>query len=304
MSLLMMLALLTYGRLDMYRSFIVTQGEFERYMGEGERDAINAAAQQWYDWTVLTPKNAGPKKSAPSDASAKLPVHELFNAENPNPQLEAVNKELLKKLIHVVFGQQKEFETAMNRNSGFVDDLINAMQAAGKRLTLEKRPIKTTDGLENLDLENQPLQDIYYWMMKGYHPQKPPVEKEMIQKPILEIVEESGNRDEPTDNQVEEHPHKEGTISLLDFVTMNPNKTKIRVFLAPRAVLLTIFDPATVDEIIQSRIDFYHQVRSEKENGPLSEQFKQRFASKASGIPENILDFTVTNTDPRLYEVQ
>ena len=68
MSLLMMLALLTYGRLDMYRSFVVTQGEFERYMADGERNAINSAAQQWYDWTTLTTKNGGPKKPAPREA--------------------------------------------------------------------------------------------------------------------------------------------------------------------------------------------------------------------------------------------
>ncbi len=62
MSLLMMLALLTYARLDMYRSFIVTQGEFERHMAESTRHAINNGAQQWYDWTTLTQKNGGHKK--------------------------------------------------------------------------------------------------------------------------------------------------------------------------------------------------------------------------------------------------
>ncbi len=304
MSLLMILALLTYGRLDMYRSFIVTQGEFERYMVNGERDAINMGAQQWYDWTALTQKNAGPKKQAPSDASPKVPLSGLFNPQNPNPQLETAYKELFKKLIYNVFGHEKEFEKAIDKNPNLVDDLINAMQMAGNRLILEKKPIKTTDSLENLDLDNSSLQDIYYWMMKGYHLEKPNRERAVVQKPILEIIEETGDKEEPAGNQGEEHLHKEGTISLLDFVTMNPGKSKIRVFLAPRAILLTLFDPSTVDELMQNRMEIYYQLKSDKENESLSEQFKQKFASRAMNIPENVLDFTVTGTDPRLYEVQ
>jgi len=53
-SLLMMLALLTYGRLDMYRNFSITQLEFERYMVEDQRKAINKGAEQWYQWTTVS----------------------------------------------------------------------------------------------------------------------------------------------------------------------------------------------------------------------------------------------------------
>lgn len=293
----MMLALLTYGRLDMYRSFIVTQGEFERYMVEDERSAINSGAQQWYDWTSLTQKNGGPKKPAPRDASPKLPISWLFPTEGAksNPELDGAYKELLKKLINGIFGNQKKFKEALEKNSNLVDDLIQAMQAAGNKMAMEKKFIKTTDGLENLELDNQSLQDIYYWMIKGYQKIKPNTH----QNQTVEV----GDREEPADNQAEEHVHKEGTISLLDFLTVNPAKTKIRVFLASRPVLLTLFDPSTVDEIMQTRIELYHQVRNEKEHQNVSEQFKQKFATRTN-VPEAILDFTVTATDPRNYEDQ
>ena len=44
------------------------------------------------------------------------------------------------------------------------------------------------------------------------------------------MSEESGDREEATDNQIEEYIHKESTISLLDFITVNPNRTKIHIF--------------------------------------------------------------------------
>lgn len=306
MSLLMMLALLTYGRLDMYRSFVVTQGEFERHMTDGERNAINHGAQQWYDWTTLTTKNGSPKKSAPKDASPRLNLYYLFQPEiqQSRPELESATKELLKKLIYIVFGEQKNFKDALDKNHHLVDELIHAMAAAGSRLTLEKKPIKTTDGLENLELNNPVLQDIYYWMLKGYHRPKPSEESSTVQKQVLDISEETGDREEPTDNQAEEHLHEEGTVSLLDFITVSASKTKIRVFLAPRAILLAIFgDPHTVDEILQNRHEMYLQARNEKDNASLSDQFKQKFASRSINIPESMLDFSVTATDPRAYEI-
>lgn len=308
MSLLMMLALMTYGRLDMYRSFVVTQGEFERYMVEGERQAINSGAQQWYDWTTLTQKNGGKsKKPAPKDASPKLSLSWLFPPEGktPDPQLYSASRELLKKLIYILFGEQKDFKNAIDKNPNIVDDMINAMEAAGRKLAAEKKPIKSAEGLENLELNNSSLQDVYYRMIKGYHIPKPKEEKTELLKPMLETVEEAGEREEQTDQQTEEYMHKEGTISLLDFITMNPNKTKIRVFLAPKAILLAVFgDPHTVDEIMQNRLELYNRAKTEEDSAPLSEQFKQRFASRAQNIPETMLDFSVTATDPRNYEVQ
>lgn len=309
MSLLMILALLTYGRLDMYRSFVVTQGEFERYMADGERNAFNTGAQQWYDWTTLSSKNGPPKKPAPRDASPQLSIswllHTNAQGQEVNPEIKSIYRELLKKVIYNVFREQKEFKQALDKNPNLVDDLLNAIEAAGTKLKAEKKSIKTTDGLENLDLENPSLQDVYYWMVKGYKIQKPHDEKPGLHKPIIEITEEAGDREDSADNQSEEHVHQEGNLSLLDFVTVNPQKTKIRVFLAPQAILQAVFgDPHTVEEIMQSRIEMYHQIRNDKESDSLTQQFKEKFLSRAMNVPETLLNFTVTGTDPRNYEVQ
>lgn len=297
MSLLMMLALLTYGRLDMYRSFVVTQGEFERYMASGERQAYNKGAEQWYNWTALSSKNGEKqKKPAPKDSSSKLPISWLFQPQyqQTNPQAYQTSRDLLKKLMHVLFNGQTDFKNALENNPQVIDDLINAMQAAGNKLSEEKKPLKSTEGLENLDLENPLLQDLYYRMIKGY--------SIALSK---ETKKADGDQEEADDQQSEEYIHKEGTLSLLDFVTLNPSKTKIRVFLAPQSLLLTIFDdPMTVHNIMQVRLELYHQAKGQEDYASLSEQFKQGFISKIQQVPETMLDFSVTSTDPRNYEVQ
>ena len=253
----------------------------------------------------VTQKNGGHKKPGPKDASPKLNVYILFHQDmsQANPQIDSTLKELLKKLIYILFSEQAIFKNAMEKNPNIVDDLIHSIAAAGSKWTVENKPLKTTDSLENLDLDNQSLQDIYYWMLKGYQREKAPSQTVSIQQPMIQITEDAGDREDASDNQTEEHLHKEGTISLLDFITVNPNKSKIRVFLAPRALLTAIFgDSHIVDEIIQNRIELYHQARNQKEADSLSEQFKQKFASLALNVPETMLDFTVTATDPRNYE--
>lgn len=298
-SLLMIFALLTYGRLDMYRSFIVTQGEFERYMAEGERRAFNRGAQQWYDWTALSQKNGGSKKPASKDASPKINLYWMFHPEErqAHQQVDTTYRDLLKRLIYIVFGDHQEFKKAIDKNPNLVDDLIQAIEKAGSQLTADKTPLKTVYGLENLDLDNPALQDTYYWMVKGFHLPQP--EKKKENKETSEI----GAREEPTENQAENLIPQEGVVSLLDFLTIQSNKTKIRVFLAPKAILLAIFgDPHTVDEIMQNRIEMSNTKETDYSN--LSEQFKQKFAPLAINVPETMLDFTVSGTDPRNYEVQ
>jgi len=298
-SLMMMLALLTYGRLDMYRSFIVTQGEFERYMSNHERRAMLAGANQWYDWTALSTKNGGKKNSSPKDASPYLNLYWLVHPEARaiNPTLDPIYRELLKKVIYIVFGNQDFFKNDLDKNPNLVDDLIQAIENAGNQLAQEKKGLKTIDELENLDLNNLHLQDAYYHLIKGYHIAK------THPNPSISLgnSEEEDEEEEP----LQEYVKQDDEISLLQFVDLNPNKIKIRVYLAPKEILLALFgDVHTVDEIMQTRIGLFHQLKSEENNKNSSEQFKQKFASRAINIPENMLDFTVTGTNPRKYEVQ
>lgn len=308
MSLLMMLTLLTYGRLEIYRSFVITQKELERYRSRIGHSAIDNGAKQWYAWTTFSSQESSKKNSAPKEASPLINLYWLLHPEARNfyPQVEATYRNLLKKIIHHVFGEQTNFKEALNINPQLVDDLIQAIEAAGHKLALENNPIKTKNGLENLDLGQPFLQDIYYSFLKGYN-LSPPVSlgNKHFNLPTENInTLDSSEIGKSLDEGFEEYKYNAHTISLLDFVTLNPQKTKIRVYLAPKAILLAIFgDPSTVEEILQQRISLYYQVKKAEDNQLATEQFKHAFAARAINMPETMLDFTVTATDPRHYKV-
>jgi hypothetical protein len=304
-SLLMLLSLMTYSRLDMYRNFYVTQGEFERYMKQEERQSINRGEELWYNWTEVKEKeNTKPPKKAPSQASPYLSIYWVINSDkiDQKESLESVYKELIKKLIFNVFGNQKKFITIFEQNPHVIDDLFNALQAAYSKIPKEKKP-KKIDELLNLDLDNPQLEDLFYWMSKGISPSKNLPESDTAL--ILERVVEKGDKEVlPSTENIEDHYITPGVIKLQDFLTINSSKNKIRIFLAPREVLLTIFnDTALVEDLERTRLEMYVQAKNEADTSTLSEQFKQKFYARAVQVPESMLDFTVTKTDPRQYEI-
>lgn len=49
MSMLMILALLTYSKMEGFRSSVGVQKEFARYMEKTEREPLTIIAEHWYD---------------------------------------------------------------------------------------------------------------------------------------------------------------------------------------------------------------------------------------------------------------
>lgn len=307
-SLLMMLALLTYGRLDMYRNFVITQLEFERYMVEDQRKAINKGAKQWYDWTTVSTKNGKNASRAPSDTTPRLNITSLLDAEkrNQDPALATIQKELFKRLIYHLYGDQASFKTAIDKNPHLIDELLQAIELAGDQLAKEDKIFKSTDILEKLDLHNPTLQEFYYRLLKGYR--LPDKKRNLNKEEGTIILTEDlmlGSGEEIADESFEEYVSLDKKISLLNYVTLNPKKIKTRIYLAPQPVLFAIFgDSQTVDEVQQTRLNLYQQAMSQEDAKNLTEEFKQKFKSRTKDVPEKMLDFTVTSSDPRYYEAR
>lgn len=300
-SLVMLLSLMTYGRLDMYRNFMITQGEFERYIVKEERNAINSGAEQWYKWTNIANKKRTQKSSASSEGVPYISIYSLTNPKNDPIEIsqEQVQKELLKRLIHILFSSRTEFQESLNKNPNAVDDLIQAIEMAASKLSQEKKSLKNISELLKLDLENPQLQDLYYWIMKGY---KVPIAEDATGSPFIEENSDTDSDDDANES-AGEYLHQRGTISLLDFITLN-NKNKIRVFLAPPQILFAIFgDPYTVDDVVKTRQEMYQQMQNNGDSKTLSEQFKEKFFTRAN-IPDSALDFSVSTTNPRQYEIK
>lgn len=142
----------------------------------------------------------------------------------------------------------------------------------------ENRTLNKPKDLSTVDLGDPKLQYVFYKMLDG----TPEFEEGIVNfKPTA------------------------GYFSLLDFITIKPNKSRIRVYLASPQVLMAIFgDVGTVKEILSERSRLYREVKKEimtKEEA--SELFMSLFMEmRLPGIENTLLDFGVSKTNPKTYE--
>lgn len=290
----MVLALLTYARLDSYLALSGTQKEFENYMQLVERHYINAQAEDWYDQTHLSSNSAskGPRTAAKARISWDTIVHN--DKRTKDPQFHEQMRSLSKALMMILFRNEQFFRKAVEEDAHVLDELLNAIQEAADLFPLS---LSKTSDLANLDLGNEKLQNLFFLVLNGYTPQSSKPEK-----PRKEDEGEDEEESQVAQSEAEERHGQDIKISLLDFITTQKND-KIRVFLAPRPLLLAIFkDPAIAEEIDRTRMELYANIN---QGGDVEEARKvfERFKGRAPGIDENRLDFSVTKVNPRKYDI-
>jgi hypothetical protein len=323
-SLLLILSLLTYARIDNFRYFLGMQSEFERYMSTVERSHINQTAKQWYDRTIANSRTNSPSQQTPTQTTPPTDGSEPTSEHQPvpgaagtsrlslrtilDPDLRSKNEQAdqqtlqwIKDLMRVLYGQQPFFKEMMQKRPTFLDDILAGMAAAINAIPKDKRVWKAEE-LSNLNLGPE-LEEAYYLMLKGCvnvknelsaAPQPPPVE--------FVIDTEAGKEDE-TDpsNEATEYSSAESYSSLLNYITLK-NTTKVRVYLASRPLLIAIFGQASVaDSIIQTRSSLYRSVMNGMAPEEATNQFKASFQAAGKGDADTFLDFKVTKTNPSEY---
>lgn len=308
----MLLALMTYTRVETYRSSQIFQLIFEHYMQGSERGFINQAAETIYNDIKVTTKSAkngekeGKKKS--SGASSRISIAWLFDKKpsDQKPQEVQQMQLLLKDLILQLYSPQSFFQKAIQENPYIVDELLSNIRDAIARLPSDKKMKKTSE-LSSLILPNEELNTLLYKMLRGA------TYEEVIKPPSFEYQESNeivnGDKSETDEeavstesNQVEDHHSPKGYYSLLDFITMNKS-SKIRVYLAPKEVLQTIFpDKGTVERILYEREEFYREARRGADTDSLETHFKNQFDSQRNpSIDEATLDYSISKTNPKTY---
>lgn len=315
-TMIMVMAMLTYGRIESYRSFSMIQSHFKNYIDSTERGYINQLSDNLFEnskgETETKPPGTGKKGGGGKQTDASPSIN--FSVFIDKSKRESMVKEypkihlMTKKLIYNLFKDQPFFKKMEQKRPDFVDAMLNAIQGAADALP-KKEKLKKADELIRLDLGDEELNQTLYQMLAKTR-NRPPEKNEKIDedKPTAPLTEEDkGENDNAEFMEYNENMSltPPGTFSLLNYINYPNAKRKVRVYLAPRKVLQAIFDdPTTVNSIITTRNDLYKSVK----DGPLSndqasESFKRQFASMADpNFDDSILDFTVTKTNPKLYE--
>lgn len=267
MAILMLLATMTYARLESFRSFTATQAEFQRYIEEYEREYTNSQAKVLYDEIVVNPKSQNGEKEEPKEQnkfSAKLNIRQLLNPSEGDQSLQV--KIILSNLMSLIYSNQEFYKSIEEQTGPFLENLILAIDRASSELPEGKKIGKLKD-IATLDLGDQLLNEAFYKMLKGSRNEYP---------------------------------------SLLDLMTMDKNRVNgIRVYLAPEEILRAIFRPEAVEAIIATRRSFYNSIGEESNLVEMSNSFKLQFiGERLPNIEESYLDFTISKTYPGLYKLQ
>jgi hypothetical protein len=305
---------MTYARLESYRSSQIFQIVFNHYMEEDERGFLNLGADKIYATTTATTKGeTKPKepkeetKKPKSDASPRVSLADLTNPDERNKKQKEWQQSvaLLKNLIKTLYGDQPFYEKMMKERPSFLDELISSLTHTIDSIPKKNQPTKVEE-LANIKLPDEQLNSVFYKMLHGA-PYKYAAEDQkgkQVQQPVEEVVAEDSSKDAAQiQDDFEDYKSPKGYVSLLDFITLKSHK-KVRVYLAPREVLMAIFNNNdTVDSILNERKALYRQAMRDADTSELEKTFQGSFESKRDpSIDPEMLDFSVTKTNPKDYE--
>lgn len=292
----MLLTLMTYARLDTFRSFTVMKVEFENYMKNYEREFPNLRALKWYEETHITKKEVQEEKEKREQKATSRLSFYPFTKKKPTAKDKRSADQVVmigKELIKVLYQDQKFYKDLQETRPDFLNDLFQAIQKAIQELPDTQGISKPAD-LANLDLNDPELNEVFYKILKGN-------KDETIEKRETEKVVQQDDLDA---EDFESFDTNDGYLSLLDYINMS-TKTKIKIYLASRPLLMALFgDTATVNEIISLRKALFKEIKAKRLDAKdASKIFEKNFANRLSLVLDtDFLDFSVSKTDPASYE--
>lgn len=308
-TVLMLLALITYARLETYRGSQIFHLLFEHYMQKDERGYTNMVAEKVYDSTkgsTKQSKNSGQKVAASPRVVLGVLLRKTEREQAPQ-EVTSVTA-LLKNLMMTLYADQPFYHQIAMQRPSFLDEIVAGLEHAVDQLSDEHKPKKAVD-LANISLGDDQLDDVFYKMLHGAAYKEVNHLQEVHH--LIEGTKEEVESDEDAsdantiEKEAEEHHSPKGYYSLLDFVTLQPLH-KVRIYLASKEVLKAIYrDDALVEDLIRKRNELYHEAQLADEEGvkSMSESFQNEFQNRHDpAVHDDILDYTITKTNPKKYE--
>lgn len=276
---LMLLTMLTFLRIEEYRQFMGFKQQFVERFEQRAGNSYFKRAKEQYDRMTVSRGGTKKESEAKDASSAKIPMQFFVDRKKgaEDPELTRQYRSLMKRLMMQQYAAEPFFISAVEERPGLLDDLMVKIEESAAQLPMKER-IKKPQELANLDLQDPLLNEVLYKMLRG------------------NVTREERRRGV-----------KGGYLSLTDFLS-GGKETKIRVYLAPREILLALFEePDLVEEIVQMRLQIWKQLNGMKEgkNGKeaVSEQFRQFIESRSPmGVNPRMVSYGVSKTDPRKYE--
>lgn len=271
MAMLMLLASMTYAKLDSFRSLQLSKSQFEIHLKKNDFNYFDAKTNSWY-YSITVKKQDSKKTKSPKIGLSKLSFYPLLDSKEREKDPSKVREilELSKNLILTLFVNQPNVQKMLEVNPDIIDQFFNELVKAIDKLP-EKTKIKKIEELSAIELEDEELKNFRYEICKENH-------------------------------KVLEQGKDEVSYSFLKELTANAGKT--RPFLASKNLLKSIFkDDRIVEQILEMRISLRKSIINDKMEPPEAmTQFEEFLKSLCPYLNDNLFDYSITKTDPKEYE--
>lgn len=275
MTMLMIFAILAYGRLETFRNLAGMQGEFKHYVVSRERKFINEQADKRYRNMVVNEIDEAYVRDKQVLASSTLSLYLFINKNAREKSAAELDQFILvaKNLITFLYGDADFFKEASSKRHDLLDELLFGLMKSSESLKISENK-----DLANIKFGDEFLDTVFYHMLKG--------------SPVVDYDKKTFK---PIDGS---YP------TLLDFIIVK-KKLNIRIYLASPQLLMAIFgNPSVVENILKERQSIYKELNSNPDaKVALAERFKTAFIEKRlPGINDTMLNFEISKTNPADYK--
>lgn len=285
MTLLIIVGILTYARVESFKNTMMVETLFEKYMDTQERKFLNDKNKSFYKNTIASQKDK--KKDEQENAipaDSKLNFRLFINKEErKRKESEFLQYYLIaRNLIYYLYHETKFYQEAQELVPDLAGQVLDGLILASEELSKEQIPSCPKD-FATITIRNPVVNEVFYKMLKGTKVK---------------------DKKKDGENTWAHFLPKEGYLSLLDFIS-SKDKPTIRIFLASPQLLMAIFgDEKTVNEILDVRKKLYKRLSNDnnlkpEELQPELEIFKNRVDP---GISSAMLNFKISKTNPADYE--
>jgi hypothetical protein len=281
-ALLLSLSALSYHSLQSFFTTSYSQALWDKELKEESSCRFNDSVETKYKKLSKTPsfqdedygdevdeKDKKRNQDAAAGINFRFLVYEKTVEEHPTERDMMI--EVAKNLITILYGEQEFFKIKTALRPDVVDALFEAL------IEGQYGPKKPTDikKLEKISMNDPLLREFYYAIIKSADLGPQGNKAVSLGKKKLDC----------------------GSTSFADFLS-NKSANKIRVFLAPSALLLALFqNEATVLSIIEMRKELHKEIKSKtKEIDAATQEFSSAFSGYSSY--QEILDFNAGTTAP------
>ena len=161
-TLLMLLAMMTYARIEMYTSFRVIQSQFEVYMAHSVENEANKQVKKLYVNTAMSVSNNGDKPPQQSEGQSKIGIR-CFLTQGSNANDVKEKTILLRNLIDVLFKGVPFYNEMLEKRPSFVFEIIYQLKEAAIHVPQLSYPSE----LATLELRDDELHRVFVKMLQG-----------------------------------------------------------------------------------------------------------------------------------------